>query len=65
MSEFGDPLNKLKPGRTKWSDRIITCISTTYLAGLSLLENNMGQNGADFHIGTMKVPLAIVFLGMS
>ena len=62
-SVFGVPLNKLTPdlpGQMTTSDFSMANVDTILCNLLSLLGKNIGQYGAEGHLGTTKVPTAAV-----
>ena len=65
MSVLGIPLYRLAPalpGQMITSDLSITSVALTQLAipDFAFPVNNIGQNVADGHFGTRRVPVALV-----
>ena len=63
MSVLGAPLNRYEPdlsGIITNSDFVSTFTSTRHGATFPTAGNNIGQKGAEGHLGTTSVPHAIV-----
>ena len=62
---LGNPLNRFAPNRPRQmitSDLLITSVALTLAASFdsAFIVNNIGQNVADGHFGTTRVPVTFV-----